>query len=688
MKSLRDHFLRIDARSLGLFRITFGLVLIADLLSRWRWVRDFYSNDGVLPNHNHLFNLRNKQQVFSLFHAFSTEGEAHFAFSVALVAYALFLVGYRTRVFHVLALVILVSLTSRNILLENAGNYAAIAILAFTAFLPCGSRFSVDSLRASMALRQEKRDVELNDRARPSEAELDAGRLPGWSPVSLAALGVLLQLATIYLCTALQQRGEAWRDGTAFYYALHVDRWVSGAGAWARDALPLGTLSGLTYGTWGMQLAIPALLFVPALFRWTRGIAAALMALHGLLLGVLFDFGLFGWALCAAAPLVLPAELWDAFERSPSARRARTVVYDADCGFCLLITRLLKRLDLRGHLTFQGNTELGELLVRGPGGSIERAPMPKEVTEELVRDTVLAIDREGRVATRSRAVAEVLAALPFGWLVAWPLRVPGISHGMDALYNLVARRRQDISVLIGEPACGIELPDEDDVVAQNGAGEAAQDGAAGVPAGVRAARFATGSLRELSALVVLAAMIAQTAKENPLPGAGVITQGKALAAVASWPRMLAKWDIMAPEPPRANGMMVVDAQTRGSQEIELLTGKAPELAPGERGRPGLGQLWSDYLDRIRRKEWSDFQRAFRDYLAKGGPEASRTGTNPLVSGYDAYWIAAPIPAPGADASGEIEKEKLFTHSRGGMGRFNLQRGPSIPPGLMRQRQPN
>ena len=57
LKALKDHYLRIDARSLGLFRVLFGLVLIGDLLRRWVWLRDFYSNEGVLPNHNHLFNL-------------------------------------------------------------------------------------------------------------------------------------------------------------------------------------------------------------------------------------------------------------------------------------------------------------------------------------------------------------------------------------------------------------------------------------------------------------------------------------------------------------------------------------------------------------------------------------------------------------------------------------------------------
>ena len=128
MKALRDHYLRADARSLGLFRVAFGLVLVCDLFGRWRWLRDFYSNEGVLPNHNHLFNLRETGQVWSFLHAFSSPGENAFAFACILLVYALFFVGWATRVFHVLALVCLVSLTGRNILLENAGNYAGVFV--------------------------------------------------------------------------------------------------------------------------------------------------------------------------------------------------------------------------------------------------------------------------------------------------------------------------------------------------------------------------------------------------------------------------------------------------------------------------------------------------------------------------------------------------------------------------------
>jgi len=104
-KSLRDTFLRIDARSLGLFRIVFALVLIADWVQRRRWLKELYSHEGVLPNHNHLFLLHDQQRVWSALHAFSSPGENAFAFFVILFCYVMFLIGWQTRAFHALALV-------------------------------------------------------------------------------------------------------------------------------------------------------------------------------------------------------------------------------------------------------------------------------------------------------------------------------------------------------------------------------------------------------------------------------------------------------------------------------------------------------------------------------------------------------------------------------------------------------
>ena len=376
--ALRDGYLRIDARSLGLFRVAMGLVLVGDLFRRARWIKDFYTNDGVLPNHNHLFNLGEGARVWSVLHAFSTVGEAQTAFVFILFFYACFLVGWRSRAFQVVALLCLVSLGARNVLLENAGDHLAVALLAFTAFLPLGSRFSLDSLLASLAARDEKGPPALNDRRPPDPAAVDAARVPGWTPTSLAAFATLAQIALVYLVMGLvQRRAGVWREGSALHYALNVERWVSGAGAAARGFLGPGALSAWTRAFHLSELAVPVLLAVPFARRLTRGVAVGLVLFTGLTLGVFFSFGLLGWTLCASAALLVPSETWDLVEQHRNPRRARTVMYDVDCGVCLWISRLLRRLDLRGDLTFQGNDDLAGLNLRDATGAVHRAELPK-----------------------------------------------------------------------------------------------------------------------------------------------------------------------------------------------------------------------------------------------------------------------------------------------------------------------
>lgn len=674
-KSLRDHWLRIDARSLGLFRISMGLVLIGDLFRRWKYVKEFYSNDGILPNHNHLFNLKDTQPVWSVLHAFSSPGEAEAAFCVILFFYLCFLAGFRTRAFHLASLACLVSLGARNILLENAGNYAAIALMAFTAFLPLGSRFSLDALRTSFEARDEKGARALNDRSRPSQEAVDLARAPGWSPTSLAALAVLVQIGVIYLASAIvQHKADTWTSGTALHYALNSERFISAAGVWARGALGPGALAAWTRAFHYAEFAIPVLIFVPFAWRLTRGLAVGLMLFTGLTLGIFFSFGLYGWTLVAAAALLVPGESWDLVEEHPSARRARTVIYDVDCGVCLLVGRLARRLDLRGNLTFQGNDDLEGLNVR-KGGKIERGTLPKEVTADLVVQSVVVVDPSGVVHTRARAVSEVIQALPLGWTVAWLLKVPGIVNLFDAIYDAIAARRVRISVALGKEACGIDTPHGD-------AEEAPPRPLPVPPPSTRLRRNAVGLVRELLAAVVFAAMLSQTTHANDLPWQ--LPQPRSLAAVASWSRMLARWDILA-APPAEDEVFVADGQTRGGKSVDPFTGKEPEMNPGNMRGTGLGQLWNDYLYRIHLKEWFDFQRSFRDYLAKGGPKwEDQTGDNQMV-GLDAYWVKQPIPAPGEARTTEPPKpEKLFTQSRGG--RFGQDRTlPLLRPDLLNKR---
>src|SRR5262245_41997981 len=179
----RDRYLSLDPRWLGIFRWVFGLLLLCDGGRRWAAARAFYSNDGLLPNHFSLFRPMGRN-VFSIFHAFSTIEEVSVAFALTLICFALFTVGYKTKLFHALSALCITSLNARNIFVENGGTVVVNILAIWTLFLPLGQRFSLDALLASLRARHERTPSELNDRSDPPR---DKTRF-----VSIIVLGLML----------------------------------------------------------------------------------------------------------------------------------------------------------------------------------------------------------------------------------------------------------------------------------------------------------------------------------------------------------------------------------------------------------------------------------------------------------------------------------------------------------------
>ena len=128
----------------------------------------------------------------------------------------------------------------------------------------------------------------------------------------------------------------------------------------------------------------------------------------------------------------------------PAGRlRQRYVFYDAGCAVCSQIMLQLAQRDRFERLTWISNQE--------------RALIPAEIATDLVDQTILVIDPATRRHwTRSDGFYEILAALPFGRLYAWPLRIPGLRTVATWLYDIFARNRASISVRLGLTSC--ELP--------------------------------------------------------------------------------------------------------------------------------------------------------------------------------------------------------------------------------------
>ncbi len=310
-RSFREIYLTVDPRSLGAFRIGLALVLFFDLARRWAEIDFWYVNSGLLPNHTLLWRPP-AQHMFSLFFGVSSLQEARFGFALCGVVYLLFLLGYRTRWFQLLALIARVSLNSRLAVLENGGDMVLNLLCLLTLPLPLGTRFSLDAVALA---RSEQRAAGASDPLPHFVPE--AARRP---VVSLAVLGLLLQFAVIYYFNAASKSGAAWRDGSAVHYALHQDKLVTGAGVWMREHLPAGVIRGLTWGVLATEWSAFVLILSPQAWAQSRLLAVCVLpALHlGFALGL--NLGGFTPAMMSFYPLLLTAGHWDALERRFGSR--------------------------------------------------------------------------------------------------------------------------------------------------------------------------------------------------------------------------------------------------------------------------------------------------------------------------------------------------------------------------------
>lgn len=303
-QALRVTYLTVDARSLGMFRVLFGLVLLSDLGRRWAELGYWYTNSGLLPNHTVLWRPP-ASRSFSLFFTVSNEAEAQVGFALCAAVYLMFIIGYRTPWAQILTLLVRVSLNSRLAALENGGDMVMDLLCLFTLALPLGTRFSVDAVAASR-----------REGGTP-------GDVPEWERrpvVSLAVLGLILQFSAIYFFNAISKNGTAWRDGSAVHYALHQDKLVTWLGVWMREQLPVPALRWLTRATLTTEWLGFALIITPVFVRQARLVAVCVMPLLHLGFALGLNLGGFSPAMMSFFALLLTAEHWDALARRFGAR--------------------------------------------------------------------------------------------------------------------------------------------------------------------------------------------------------------------------------------------------------------------------------------------------------------------------------------------------------------------------------
>lgn len=193
----RFWFAPISARPLGMYRILFGLIVLAHLAFLTVDLDFWYTDAGLLQGDES--RLAAGPLRFSLLQWIQDPVSVRVFFGALAAVTVGFTLGWHTRVMSVLVYIGMLSLHHRNIT-TNCGPDTLMMITCFCVMLcPCGAALSLDARRL----------------ARRRGTRADVLIIP-WAQRLLQ-----IQLCIVYFCTAQAKcTGATWLGGTAVHFVL------------------------------------------------------------------------------------------------------------------------------------------------------------------------------------------------------------------------------------------------------------------------------------------------------------------------------------------------------------------------------------------------------------------------------------------------------------------------------------
>jgi hypothetical protein len=324
--------------TLGIGRVGLGLLVLGDVLRRWGDLDVWYTNAGLMPNHTMLWAPQARMGI-SIFFSVSQLYEARFFVVLIVLVDLLFLVGYRTKLMHALALLAQVSLNCRVHYLTNGGDVALSVLLLWTLFLPLGEWLSVDALLLAMKRSRLKDALTLEvDPAHPDALKAPQPRFD-WAAGALVA-----QLAVIYFFNFVHKDGSGWREGRVLLDVLNQNRIATPLAVWFRPHLTPELSLLLTRFTQGVEAGLPVLALLPVRSLWVRRAAVVLgIGLH-LGFATFINLGVFSEAMMCFWLFLVPHEDW-VWLLSRFKPKPRTVEFDPACGGCRVVAHALRCIE-------------------------------------------------------------------------------------------------------------------------------------------------------------------------------------------------------------------------------------------------------------------------------------------------------------------------------------------------------
>lgn len=269
---------------MAVYRIFYGVILLCTLVLLWPYTDEFYGPHGVLSFETSRLYVQGPCLDF-LNYFFESARNTGTLFSSAFVFGILLTLGWHTRLSAFLVLIALIGIHHRNVLILNSGDTLLRLGAYYLVFSNAGEALSIDRWNAK----------------RNGQAEI---------PMKSQWLQKLLQyqVALVYFIAFTSKlAGDTWLDGTAVYYALHVDEFARMPVSFIADNLFLSKIL-----TWG-ALATEASMFTLVWFRKFRYFVLAAAILLHIGIDVTMNIPIFEWLMIASLVVFIYPEDMDRF---------------------------------------------------------------------------------------------------------------------------------------------------------------------------------------------------------------------------------------------------------------------------------------------------------------------------------------------------------------------------------------
>jgi len=278
----------IDPRSLALFRVIVGLLLVVDVATRLGDLTVMYTDDGMFPRA--VIRHRITSAWNWSFHMLG--GGASFQALLlgieGLLGLAL-ATGFKTRLAAVGAWLMVISIHHRVPAILSGSEILLSLLLFWGMFLPLGLVWSLDARKSAPGVKG----------ATKAQALV----------VGIAPAAILTQMALMYLFSAIYKTNADWLQGKAMQGILAHDFYVAPIGAWlAQFPTPLKLL---TWATLAVEWVAPLLLLFPTRRSWPRLAALATLAAMHLGIAASMNVGLFSFVSLAGLSLFIPKTFWE-----------------------------------------------------------------------------------------------------------------------------------------------------------------------------------------------------------------------------------------------------------------------------------------------------------------------------------------------------------------------------------------